>query len=696
MYSLFMRLFILLFLAIASSSSALGFHLNKIDSLKSMVYDAKGRQKVALLNQVGWEFRKFAPDSTIYYSKKALTLSKQIKDRRGETTALSYIGVAYRYLAVPSQALYYFRSALQIAKANKDTMEIAYSYNNIASIYQGQGDYPEAYRNYDTALSLFEKIKHEEGIAYAYSGLSKTYRAEGNLPNAITASQQAIVIRREISEPMSLATELLRLSELLTENKQYDQVLPVLQEARTLTTAQGLEVLLAMSNSSLAKFYTETENYLKALEYAKKAELQYDTIKNPYGQNKTHLLLAEIYINLNQLNEADGYLNTAIKEAKANQYVQLLSQCYQLVSQLKETQGDFEKSLFYHKLYLSSRDSSNSIKNRQALEKLQRNIAIMQRERELDQLKQKEAINQEKMKQEEAKILALLILLGLFILLLAMLVRSNQKQRKTNNILQTQKKQIESQHESIQQKNKRLEMANQQLEAINQEKDSLMGIVAHDLKSPLNKVKGYTQILQMLGNLEGEEKMIVTDIDKVVEGGRKLIQDLLDIHTAEYRDETSLNLEEFEVNSLVQETLNSFTAAAKQKEVSLIYSEPDYSLSMTSDTGCLSRILENLISNAIKFSDKGSNVYVSLHDNDGKVQVMIRDEGPGFTEADQQKAFQKFQKLSARPTNGESSTGLGLAIVKLLLEQVQGEISLYSEYGNGTEFIIELPRTITK
>ena len=101
--------------------------------------------------------------------------------------------------------------------------------------------------------------------------------------------------------------------------------------------------------------------------------------------------------------------------------------------------------------------------------------------------------------------------------------------------------------------------------------------------------------------------------------------------------------------------------------------------------------VENILSNAIKYSAPGKNVWVAVERRDNVVAVSIRDEGPGFTPEDRQKLFGKFQRLSARPTGGESSTGLGLSLAKEIVELHGGRITVESEVGTGSTLTIELP-----
>ena len=109
------------------------------------------------------------------------------------------------------------------------------------------------------------------------------------------------------------------------------------------------------------------------------------------------------------------------------------------------------------------------------------------------------------------------------------------------------------------------------------------------------------------------------------------------------------------------------------------------------DLNYLSRIVDNLLSNAIKFSKPNSVVQISAGKEDNNFWISVKDEGPGFSEKDRNQLFQRFKKLSARPTAGETSNGLGLAIVKTLVDRLNGTIDLVSEPDKGSEFIVKLP-----
>ena len=117
------------------------------------------------------------------------------------------------------------------------------------------------------------------------------------------------------------------------------------------------------------------------------------------------------------------------------------------------------------------------------------------------------------------------------------------------------------------------------------------------------------------------------------------------------------------------------------------------SLKANIDKGLLEQILDNLISNAIKFSNSHTSIFITLKSNEDNIYFEIEDEGPGISEADKLKLFQKFQKLTAQPTAGENSTGLGLSIVKKYVDALNGKVWCESEIGKGSKFIVAFSKS---
>jgi signal transduction histidine kinase len=217
-----------------------------------------------------------------------------------------------------------------------------------------------------------------------------------------------------------------------------------------------------------------------------------------------------------------------------------------------------------------------------------------------------------------------------------------------------------------------------------------MSIVAHDLKSPLNRIKGLLNVIEMEGGGQSSHTVYLGLIKDSTQSGLDLITDLLDVH--ELEQNVLPVLSSIELCTVVTQKVGALKMAAEAKSIELKL-DCDSNITVSTDEDYLNRILDNLISNAIKFSPKASLIKISANSNQTHFWISVKDNGPGFSALDKEQLFKKFKKLSARPTGGESSNGLGLAIVKALVERLSGEISLVSEQGKGSEFIARFPLT---
>lgn len=227
---------------------------------------------------------------------------------------------------------------------------------------------------------------------------------------------------------------------------------------------------------------------------------------------------------------------------------------------------------------------------------------------------------------------------------------------------------------------------NEELQTLNNEKNSLIGIVAHDLKSPLNQIKGLVSLVKMTSQLEAEPANCLNMIEASAIRLNTMIGKILDIEAIESRT-LNLNIELVNVPELVESLVVRYRLDAAKKNIELQQSAPEQVVIET-DRNYITQILENLLSNAIKFSPSERTVYFNVFDKGDHIIAEVRDEGPGLNDEDKKKLFSKYQKLSAKPTGNESSTGLGLLIVKKFTESMQGSIWCESELGKGASFFV--------
>jgi len=231
---------------------------------------------------------------------------------------------------------------------------------------------------------------------------------------------------------------------------------------------------------------------------------------------------------------------------------------------------------------------------------------------------------------------------------------------------------------------------NQKLIALNQDKNELMGIAAHDLKNPLSAIKGYAEEIYEDGESMSldEIRLYAAKIGGSAERMFSLITNLLDINAIE-SGKFSTQLQRFSIEAALAECIEQYRAAAVRKQIKL---------ELVGTTGCeihsdpriFLQVMDNLVSNAIKYSPPNSRVQINAVEIGDKIRCTVADQGPGLSQADQAKLFGKFVRLTPTPTAGEHSTGLGLFIVKKLAETLNAQIWCESHLGEGTRFIVEL------
>lgn len=244
-------------------------------------------------------------------------------------------------------------------------------------------------------------------------------------------------------------------------------------------------------------------------------------------------------------------------------------------------------------------------------------------------------------------------------------------------------------NKSIGEQNKLIEDQNQELVNINQEKNNLINILAHDLRNPLATAMSMTELVRYeKEKLSAEQYQASEIIWRGLNRMNDMIRKILDIKAVESK-KINLDLETLNTNELIRPLERIFSVEAERKQIKLHFSSESDEPLIMADRNYMIQVMENLISNALKFSPSHRNVFVRVFDNDEKVRISVKDEGPGIPENECVNLYKKFHKLSPRPTAGEQSIGLGLSIVKKYVEVMNGNIWCESKVGIGSEFTVE-------
>lgn len=263
--------------------------------------------------------------------------------------------------------------------------------------------------------------------------------------------------------------------------------------------------------------------------------------------------------------------------------------------------------------------------------------------------------------------------------------------RKTVSEESTQKKMQEYSKEMEDAKDK-LEVLNQKLKDMDKQKDEFVSMAAHELRSPLTAIKGYISMIVEgdTGDIPEKARQYLADSMAVTDRLVRLVNNMLNVSRIE-EGRIVYQLENTGLIRAVQEIYNTFRVEAERKGLEFKVDIPDrLEDTVKVDPDRIREVVSNIVSNAIKFTEKGKVSIEMSNPRANVVKVQIIDTGPGISKEEQVKLFKKF--FRAESTSGKTfGTGLGLYITKLLVEKFGGEIGLISEINKGSNFWFELP-----
>jgi signal transduction histidine kinase len=362
------------------------------------------------------------------------------------------------------------------------------------------------------------------------------------------------------------------------------------------------------------------------------------------------------------------------------------AEVYGNFSNYYEQMGDFQNAYIYHLIHTQLKDSIFTLEMRKQIEDLQLSYQANKREQEIKLLNERNNLKDTQLQLQTTKTRLLLVFTIFAIFVLGLLILNIRVKGKANALLQKQ-------NEKIQQQNQELEKRSIKLEELSNEKDNFINVVAHDLKSPLNNITGLANLIRINGKLTEEQMHYLNLLDQVSSESKNLVSNLLDLNKLEL-GLFEQHFEEFEVKDMIDKIIHNYEKNASEKNISL-KKYCSGNISIRNNREFIERILDNLVSNAIKFSPNNKTVTLSCDYNYQFLVLSVKDEGPGISKKEQKDLFKKFIKLSPRPTAGESSTGLGLAIVKLLVDKLEGEIEVLSKEKKGTEIRVKFPASFS-
>lgn len=584
--------------------------------------------KLILLDQIATKVS--SPDDANYYAKQLLDLAKEVKSNRDISNAYHYLGVSERRKGDLSKSLEYLFKSAEIAENNNFQQILGETYLEIAATYT---------QNQDPDNSLLYKAK-------------------------------AIDVIRETGDSQVLAINLLNTGYTYYSINNLDTALAYYNEAEPIFEEIGLEIGKAYTIGNRALVYwkqgdlkTAKKDLLKSIDMLK-------PLGDQYGMADYYNQLGNISLEQNQSKEAITYTEIGLEMAKAEDLKEQVRDASLLLSTLYKEQRDYEKSLNYQEQYIAYKDSIQDQETTQRLADLRTDFEVGQKQAEVDLL----SVQKRNQQLVSVGLGAILLLTGVFAFII---FRNYREKNRINKLLESQAIQLQDQKT--------------ELERLNDTKDKFFSIISHDLRGPVSSFMGVSNLIKFYTERDDKKNLLyVSDLmSQSVDSLSSLLDDLLNWAMQQQGHFPNVP-EKILLKKLVQTLLETFVNMANAKQINLDSTIED-EIELWGDKNSIHTILRNLTNNSLKFTPDGGEIVISATIEDRFAKISVKDSGVGMPNEKVENIFKLDDEKSTYGTSGEKGLGLGLQLVKEFVEMNNGSISVNSEEGVGTEFIIELP-----
>jgi signal transduction histidine kinase len=570
--------------------------------------------------------------------KEALELARQISEKASQFKLVNEEAEAYCLEALCYQQLGEFKQAyLRAEKAIKLFIQTdndegqADAWSLMANIYLQLGLHDRAFECNIKSLVFYESINHIKGIGVVLNNIGLSYFHLGDNQNARRYFEKALAHREKHRLKRGKAYTLNNLASICEREKNYNEALKLQRQSLDLMRELNDKRGEAAVLCNMASVYASLEEFQLAINLQQQSLEIEQAIGNILGEAESLFELGKIYSTPN-FPEAN--------REKADAY---LHSALKIVEQTDEKQLRYKIHRALAELYARHHNFEQAY----------------QHFCQYHELKEAVSSNEVRQRMQGFELRALEL-----------------EHEKTLAYYKSHADELALLNSSL---NKAIEM-----------KSELIGIVTHDLSNPLTAISGYTQLINLKVKQPEQVLKYTGQIQEAVSQMQARIHHWLKVSA----DETSIRQagkKEVCLNALIRNVLETMRVFVEKKSQKIVFSE-FATATVLADAQLLYEVIENLVSNAIKYSPPETTIQVSLTVNETNGVIEVKDEGNGLSEEDMKKLFGKFQTLSSKPTMGERSTGIGLFIAKQIVELHQGKIWAASEgKGKGATFFVQLP-----
>ena len=570
------------------------------------------------------------------------------------------------YGSAPTQMAHWGQVALQAATACDHPDAQMRCHNLLGVCHLGQANYRDALQHFLSAYRLADSLGDGLALSQCLNNLGVIYWHQEAYDQAMVIYRRAMTLLDPSRDSLMLARYCYNVGMIFQDHRQQpDSALAYYRRAMTISQRHADTMGLVDVHNSLGLLSLTTGKTALAEHHFRRAmalalpAAQPDQLYYPCYNLARQLLRRQAY------QEARSLAQRTLSLAQQTRSYDMLQDSYGLLAALDSAQGDLRSALQHVQTQARYLDSLRDERHHKELQELRTRFELAESEQQNRVLRRRESQQRDIIRTQQHSMIAGTILMGMLAALVIMLI-----------ILARQRRQalVDLQHTS-------------------EDKDALLSIVAHDLKAPLSNIREIANLLAEQAEADSEAHQFALLVWQEARRGEELVRNLLDFEALQ-RGQKAPEPHPFDLVDLLQRLQRTYQTLASTKRMTLHWRSELSRARLYTDPVYLTRILDNLLTNAIKFSAPGQSIWLSLQRSKHGLRLAVRDEGPGIAPEDQARLFERYRRLGNRPTQGEASTGLGLSIVKSLSEVLGLEVSVESEVGVGTTFYLHIPPTL--
>lgn len=619
----------------------------------------------------------------LLYIDQTQQLASKINYTKGNAEANYYRALIYSDRNDYFNALDNYNKSRNFYAQLNDTLGIAKVSNSIGLIEIKRGNYSTGLKNSLSAIDIFEKRNLRDELSKAYSNLAEAYHLTNQIEKALEFNQKALKVRTQLGDSIGMKLSTKNIALLYSKRKEHRKAIEFYEQTLSLLNPKTDQDLRGEILPRIGYEYLQFREYNKATNYLLEG-LEYNReTKNQEGILISLNAIGNLNIEQNKLKLAEVQLAEALTIAEQTNNKNELLKNYRLQIALDSTRGYYQNAFNWQRKYFNLKETLTAAMQPQTFEEIENSLT----ESILDSSLTNETERSDSISEVDKKyeIATYLLGIGLLIALISLFVTGTQYNRaKQAQIgLAAKNKQL-TEHNAV------ILEQTQHLEEINKVKDRLFSIVSHDLKDSISSIKGFLDLLKEDSITKEEFNELIPELSENANNASLLLYNLLNWSKSQMQN-LEPKPELFNIQEVFQTKIGLIEQKAEQKRLAVIdESQRDH---VYADRSMIEIVIQNLLTNAVKFSRVGDVITVSSQDFGDKVRLMIEDTGVGISKENMDKLF-KNDAFTTIGTKNEKGTGLGLTICKELVELNNGKIWVESTPNVGSKFFVELPKAV--